>query len=243
MSSDKKNVDLIDRGNKKSNNLGVVTFVGLRLLDPWLQYNILQNGWGTSLIERLGGNTLPRGPAWLTNTPIDHLGLSPYRFIIFGMSVGAVLKQTFHMTTIMQEEIRPAPAAAIGVYNALINSASSLLFVCAQTSASVNGEHFPQTPLIVGASLYAIGLSAEWFSEVQRAAFKRDPKNKGKLYTGGLFGISRHVNYFSYTVWRGGYALAAGGWIWGAVVAAWLAFDFTARAIPVLQEYLEDRVS
>ena len=242
-SSEEKKFDLIDRGEKGTSYAGLATFVGLRLADPFLQYNILKNDWGSSIVNRLGGSTLPRGPAWITNTPLDRLGLSPYRSIILGMAVGSMLKQNFHMTTIMQEEFGVGPAIGVGVFNAFFNSMNSILFVCSQTSASVNGEHFPQTPLIVGASMYTVGLFVEWFSEVQRAAFKRDPANKGKVYTGGLFGLSRHVNYFGYTMWRSGFALAAGGWLWGSAVAAFFTYDFTTRAIPILHEYLEGRVS
>jgi steroid 5-alpha reductase family enzyme len=63
------------------------------------------------------------------------------------------------------------------------------------------------------------------------------------VYDGGLFGLSRHINYFGYTLWRTGYALAAGGWTWGAVTGSILAYDFNFRAIPVLQHYLEENVS
>lgn len=239
----KNDFDLIDRGKKGPNYPGLATFVGLRAVEPLLQYQILRNDLGQPLLQKLGATTLPRGPPLVTNTPLDIIGLSPYRTILLGMSVGAMLKQNFHRTFIMQEDMGPGPAALVGVFNAVFNSINSLLFVCSQTSASVNGEHFPQTPLIVGASLYAVGLTTELVSEIQRAAFKRDPKNKGKIYDGGLFGLSRHINYFGYTLWRGGYALAAGGWIWGATVAAFFAYDFTQRAIPVLQDYLEGRVS
>ena len=222
--------DPVDRGVKKTNYAGIATFLGLRTADPFLQYQILKNDWGNSIIERLGGNTLPRGPALVTNTPIDSIvGLSPYRSIILAMSVGSMLKQNIHLLAIMQEEIKPQAGAAIGLLNATLNSLNSLFFVCSQTSASVNGEHFPQTPLIVGASMYAIGLCVELGSEVQRAAFKKDEANKGKVYNGGLFRLSRHVNYFGYTMWRTGYALAAGGWLWGATVAAFFTYDFTTR--------------
>lgn len=238
-----KQFDLIARGEKRTNLLGTATFFLSRFADPFLQYNILKNDWGSRIVETLGGTTLPRGPAWVTNTPLDHVGLSPYRSIILGMSVGSMLKQNFHLTTIMQEEMSPGAGAAVGAFNAVFNSMNSILFVCSQTSASVNGEHFPQTPLIVGASMYAAGLFTELYSEIQRAAFKRDPANKGKVYTGGLFGLSRHINYLGYTIWRTGYALAAGGWVWGSVVAGWFIYDFTCRAIPLLQNYLEGRVS
>ena len=240
---EKKPFDLIDRNKKGRNWVGTGTFVGLRAVEPYLQYQILRHDLAQPLIQAVGGTTLPRGPPLVTNTPLDVIGLSPYRSILLAMSVGAMLKQNLHHVFISQEEMGPGPSAAVGAFNAVFNSINSILFVCSQTSASVNGEHFPQTPLILGASLYVVGLSTEFWSEVQRANFKKDPANKGKIYSGGLFGLSRHVNYFGYTLWRGGYALAAGGWVWGAVVGAFFAYDFTQRAIPVLQDYLESKVS
>lgn len=239
-----KKVDFINRGSKNNNILGTAAFFGTRVADPFLQYQILGNDLGGSLIQRLGGSTLPKGPPLITNTTLDNIvGLSPYRSILLAMSVGSMVKQNIHLLGIMQEEMSPVQGAAVGTFNAVMNSLNSLLFVCSQTSASVNGEHFPQSPLIVGASMYAIGLSVELASELQRAAFKRDPANKGKVYEGGLFGLSRHINYFGYTMWRTGYALAAGGWVWGAVVGSWFTYDFTQRAIPVLNDYLQSRVS
>jgi hypothetical protein len=207
-----RNKDNIRRGIKEPSPIGTACFVGSRALDPFLQYGILAKGFGSNAIEKLGGKVLPQGPALITNTPLDSLlGLSPYRSIIFGMSVGSMLKQNIHCTTIMQEQMPPQFGLAVGAFNAFFNSLNSLFFVCAQTSASTNGEHFPQTPLIVGSSLYVIGMALEFGSEIQRHAFKKDKKNKGQVYEGGLFGLSRHINYF-------------GG-------------------IPVLQHYLEERVS
>jgi protein-S-isoprenylcysteine O-methyltransferase Ste14 len=236
--------DNIKRGIKEPSAIGTACFVGSRTLDPFLQYGILAKGYGSNAIEKLGGRVLPQGPALITNTPLDSLlGLSPYRSIIFGMSVGSMLKQNIHCATIMQEQMPPQTGLFVGAFNAVFNSLNSLFFVCAQTSASTNGEHFPQTPLIVGSSLYVLGMALEFGSEIQRHAFKKDPKNKGQVYEGGLFGLSRHINYFGYTLWRTGYALAAGGWMWGAATAAFFVYDFNFRGIPVLQHYLEERVS
>jgi len=239
-----RNKDNIRRGIKEPSPIGTACFVGSRALDPFLQYGILAKGFGGNAIEKLGGKVLPQGPALITNTPLDSLlGLSPYRSIIFGMSVGSMLKQNIHCTTIMQEQMPPQFGLAVGAFNSVFNSLNSLFFVCAQTSASCNGEHFPQTPLIVGSSLYVVGMTLEFVSEIQRHAFKKDKKNKGQVYEGGLFGLSRHINYFGYTLWRTGYAIASGGWTWGAVTASWFVGDFTLRGIPVLQHYLEERVS
>ncbi|KAK5735349.1 hypothetical protein LTR17_008201 [Elasticomyces elasticus] len=232
----------IKRGVKQSNTLGTATFFGLRAADPFLQWQILGNGLGSGLIKQLGGTPLPKGPSLVTNTFLDtYVGLSPYRSILWAMSVGSMVKQNFHLTVVMQEEMPPSGGVMVGVFNAVMNSLNSLFFITAQTSASVNGEHFPQTPLIVGSAMYTTGLFIEWYSEVQRHMFKKDPANKGKVFKGGLFGLSRHINYFGYTVWRAGYALAAGGWVWGAAIGALHTYDFTQRGIPSLQGYLQQK--
>ncbi|CAK3840164.1 hypothetical protein D0860_03477 [Lecanosticta acicola] len=233
--------DNVDRGNKDRNPAGTAIFVAARLLEPGLQYALLKNDIGRPLIRLLRGSTLPPGPPLLTRTIFDHLGLSPYRSILLGMSLGAMVKQNYHMTMIQQENMPPATGLVIGAFNAVLNSLNSLFFVCAQTSASANGEHFPQTPLMVGSTLYISGIVIEWLSEQQRHAFKRNPQNKGVIYEGGLFGLARHINYFGYTLWRTGYAVAAGGWLWGAVVGSFFVWSFAQGAIPAQQHYLEER--
>ena len=101
--------DNIQRGIKEPNYIGTACFVGSRALDPFLQYGILANGYGSNLIQKLGGEVLPQGPALFTNTPLDSLlGLSPYRSIIFGMSMGSMIKQNIHCAAMMNEQISPA---------------------------------------------------------------------------------------------------------------------------------------
>ena len=245
MSSDKsreaasKSFDPVQRGIKRRSFLGIATFFALRAADPFLQYQILAKGLGTGLIHALGGTPLLDGHTILDS----YVGLSPYRSIIFAMSVASMAKQNFHIIAIMQEQIPFSNGLVIGVLNGIFNSLNSLMSITAQTSASVHGEDFPQTALIVGSTMFATGLFFEWFSELQRHLWKKDRANKGKVYDGGLFRLSRHINYFGYTLWRSGYALATGGWVYGAAVGAIFAYDFTQRAIPALQKYLEERVS
>ncbi|CAK1365524.1 unnamed protein product [Cercospora beticola] len=231
----------IQRGDYTDDQLGSLAFFLSRLVEPYLQYQILANGYGSSLIRRLGGTPLPPGPALSTPSFMGHLGLSPYRTILFGMSVGSMVKQNYWLTVIRRERMTPALGVMVGVLNAAMNSLNTLLFVCAQTSASTNGEHFPQTPLQVGTALYVLGLGIEWLSEEQRHAWKKDPKNKGEVYGGGLWSLSRHINYFGYTLWRAGYALAGGGWVWAGTVAAVFTAQFVMATIPGHQKYMEEK--
>lgn len=234
---------LILRGSKQSSPLGTGLFIGLRSIDPVLQYAFLAKGIAAPAIHRLGGKTLAQGPPVVTNTLIDRLAMSPYRLILLAMAAGSAIKQNYWLVGICQEEFPPLSAIEVSVFNTVFNSVNSLLFTCSLTSASVNGEHFPQTPLIVGSALYVVGIFTETFSEWQRLQFKKNTANKGKVYTGGLFRFARHINYAGYTLWRAGYALAAGGWTWGAIVGAFFSYNFISDGMPELNRYCQERVS
>lgn len=244
MSSESKKHEnsLIQRGIKRGNPLGTGLFLGLRSLDPVLQYGILAKGIAAGAIHKLGGKTLAQGPPIVTNTFIDRLGLSPYRLILLSMAAGSAIKQNFWLVGISQEEFPPLSAIEVSVFNSVFNSVNSILFTCSLTSASVNGEHFPQTPLLVGSALYLVGIFTETFSEWQRLQFKKDSANKGKVYGGGLFSLARHINYLGYVMWRTGYAVAAGGWTWGAITGAFFAYNFISDGIPELNRYCQERV-
>ena len=250
MADKKKHLNLIDRSDKTPNPGGTATLLGLRAVDPLIQYGILSNSAvAAGLLTSLGTSALSQGAVSNTGTLLDTLNLSPYRLALLGMAAGSFVKQAFWRLALAGEQMPPAAAALVAALNTVFNGANSLLFICAATSpARLSGEssrsyHFPGLPLVVGSSLFVAGMLIETVAEVQRAIFKRKPENQGKPYTGGLWALTRHANYFGYTLWRGGYALAAGGWIWGGAVAAFITYDFVSRAIPSLEEYCENRVS
>lgn len=70
-------------------------------------------------------------------------------------------------------------------------------------------------PRAVGAAIAILGVLGEATADLQLARFKRDPANKGKVCDVGLWGWSRHPNYFfEWCVWVG-YAVygIAFGWL------------------------------
>ncbi len=69
---------------------------------------------------------------------------------------------------------------------------------------------------IVGAVLWLVALGGEALADAQLAAFKRDPANKGKVCAVGLWGWSRHPNYFfEWLVWVAYFVFAcASPWGW-----------------------------
>lgn len=233
--------DLIERGVYTPTPVGKTVFFLLRSLDPFLQYSILAHGVGTSLLHRVGLRTLPRGvPSHTGISLLDGLGLSPYRLILLGMTVGSTVKQNIWLTALSADPMNVKNATVIGAFNTVMNAINNYAFLLNVTSASTDSS-FPQPTLMIGGALYTVGILTELISEIQRYRFKKDKKNMGKPCTSGLWAYARHINYGGYVLWRAGYAMAAGGWILGALVGSFHFFDFAYRGVPILDEYCAKR--
>jgi protein-S-isoprenylcysteine O-methyltransferase Ste14 len=241
--------DLISRGVYKSNPLGTATFIGLRALDPLLQYEILARGLGAGLLSAVGLATLPLGTTGLIpgGALLDRLGLPLPRLIVLGMAVGSTVKQVFWLTYLSREEFPPAAAVAVSLYNSFVNSANSILAVTAATTAALAyGPDIPvpgtgravSLPVAVGAVMYIVGMAVETVAEIQRKRFKDRPENKGKICRTGLWKLASHINYGGYAVWRTGYTLAAGGWPAALVMGAFQSYDFATRSVAVMDDYM-----
>jgi steroid 5-alpha reductase family enzyme len=62
-----------------------------------------------------------------------------------------------------------------------------------------------------GAALWAISVLGEATADAQLSAFKKDPANKGKVCDKGLWGYSRHPNYFfEWLMWVSYFVFALG---------------------------------
>ncbi|KAL6243966.1 hypothetical protein RBB50_008835 [Rhinocladiella similis] len=227
--------DIIDRGSRGTNLLGTAIFIGLRAVDPYFQRHLLLNpplpGWARHL-----GLPVPR-PALTGGLPVAGTGMTPFQSVIWAMSVGAAAKHTFWAAAVANEPMAPSAALIVGLFNAACNTINTLAF----DLSAENPAYFPPWSVYVGASMYVVGIACETVCEVQRKRFKRDPKNEGKVYSGGLFGVVRHAPYAAYTLWRTGYAVAAGGPVWGALAAAWFLYQFANRSVPLLDKYMIER--
>ncbi|KAJ8076175.1 hypothetical protein PM082_022160 [Marasmius tenuissimus] len=236
----------IRRGSGGGSFLNKLLFTLGRAGDIPLQHQILAHGLGHSIIRTLGSQPILSYPpaANQGNALTSFLGLSPYRTILLGMSVGSVVKQVVHILRISQEDIGTRGALGVSAFNAVSNSLNTLIFSAAATSVitTPSDEWDLSSPqLVVGTAMFVVGIALEWISEEQRKAFKDDFRNKGKVYSGGLFGWARHINYGGYTLWRSGFALAAGGWWFGAIVASFFSYQFATSSIPELDEYCSNR--
>lgn len=168
------------------------------------------------------------------------------------MATGSSIKQIFWLLRTSREEFTPSTAVSVSIYNTLVNSLASLLILAIPTSASLYPTRvsipFPYLgtltlplPMAIGTAMYISGISIETASEIHRKKFKDKPSNEGEICDTGLWAKARHVNYAGYTLWRTGYALAAGGWIAGAVVAAWHGWVFAKRSIGLMDDYMTSK--
>lgn len=93
---------------------------------------------------------------------------------------------------------------------------------------------------LAGIVLFLVGSFLNTFSEHQRHRFKARAEHRGKLYTGGLFGMSMHVNYFGDLLWVCGYACVTHN-PYAFLVPAFLFAFFYFFNIPKLDAYLRER--
>ncbi len=92
----------------------------------------------------------------------------------------------------------------------LVLIATPIIYVCS----------VPNPPLgyidVVGALIWLIGFFFEAVGDEQLRRFMRDPSNKGRIMTSGLWRFTRHPNYFGeVTLWWGIFVIALGvpgGW-------------------------------
>ena len=73
---------------------------------------------------------------------------------------------------------------------------------------------------IAGLTLWLAALLGEWLADTQLARFKQDPANQGQVCAVGLWGYSRHPNYFfEWCVWLGYFVFAcASPWGWTSFI-------------------------
>ncbi len=93
----------------------------------------------------------------------------------------------------------------------------------------------PHAPLHVfekvGAGIWMLGMTGEALSDAQLDRFRKNPANKGKTCSTGLWSYSRHPNYFfEWTLWVGYGVFALGSpWGWLGLVAPGLILYFLLR--------------
>jgi len=107
--------------------------------------------------------------------------------------------------------------------------------ICANPRQAWSGFEF------AGTALWVIAFLGETLADYQLSVFKKDPGHRGKVYSSGLWGYSRHPNYFfEWLQWIAWFLFALGspyGWlaVISPMVILWLLLKVTG--IPNTEEH------
>lgn len=153
------------------------------------------------------------------------------RYVIFGFSAIIFIRVGFTMLELMKRAMPWSEAASIPFAFAIYYVGFAVLVVRHPNPLGVV-DYF-------AIALFAFGCFLNTASEVQRQRFKSRPENTGKLYTGGLFRWSMHINFFGDVIWVVGYAVVAHS-VWGWFIPAWTFSFFVIYNVPLLDKHLRE---
>lgn len=159
-------------------------------------------------------------------------GLPARRAILMSFSVLLLVRMS--MTTLVLLKRKFGWDEAGSVVAALATYNFTMTLCGAGSDAPLGALDF------AGIGCYLLGSYLNTGSELQRKKFKEDPANKGKLYTQGLFGLARHINYTGDVLWLAGWAMVTHN-PWTAILPVLLFFCFAFVFSPPLAKYLQGR--
>jgi protein-S-isoprenylcysteine O-methyltransferase Ste14 len=157
------------------------------------------------------------------------LALAARRWLLLGCALVYFLRVVVTAFYLLKRKMGWGEGVLIGVWIAAIH----ILF------ASLGGaDPHALGPMDLAAMLlYVFGSFLNTGSELQRKWWKERPENKGRLYTGGLFHYSQHINYFGDELLFTGYALITGS-AWALLVPLLMLAGFVFFNIPELDKHL-----
>lgn len=89
-------------------------------------------------------------------------------------------------------------------------------------------------------TIFMVGCILNSGGEILRNKWKKEPANKGKIYTQGFFKYSRHINYFGDMLWVIAYAIITRNWF-AVSIPIFLFFLFAFYNAPKLDKYLKEK--
>lgn len=208
------------------------------IVDPFWGLTFVLIAWATYVLGYVlqGPACLPEG----CDSPWPPSGalVVPVLVTIWGLRLSIYLawrnlgKGEDYRYVRMRERFGPSfPIASLVVVFLLQAGLAWVVSLPVQATRAIDIQ--PAAPLFVGGvGLWALGLAFETVGDLQLAAFRRDPANRGRVLDTGLWRFTRHPNYFGdCCVWWGLYLVAASTGAWWTIVG------------PVLMTVLLVRVS
>jgi protein-S-isoprenylcysteine O-methyltransferase Ste14 len=160
------------------------------------------------------------------------MGANARRVIIFIFNLIIFLRIGFMMFFLLNRKIPWEESFSIPFAFALYYLGFSLLVL--PVSKAIDWVDY------LGILLFVAGCLLNTGSEILRNQWKRNPQNKGKIYTGGLFSYSRHINYFGDLVWVSAYAVITRN-PYAITIPAFLFYFFAFYNAPKLDRYLRKK--
>lgn len=242
MMSKKKEIDPFLRGQRGSSLPGKLIMLVGRSLDVALQAYLLSSAVLQPVFSAIGLPHLALSfPGIAISKSATILRLPIPRLLLISAGALQGLKQIYWAWFLSLDIVRPNSGLEVSAINAFMETVFATLYLCTTTSSSSMDEKV--TPVhALGFAVFATGLFLEWVSEIQRRRFKDNPSNKGRLFTGGLFGYARHINYAGFLMGRAGHAMIASGWILGTIVGLLFWLDLGGRGVRVMDNYCTGRV-
>ncbi len=154
------------------------------------------------------------------------------RIIIFSFSVIVFLRLSFMMFFLLKRKIPMEEAFSVPFAFAIYYIGFAIFGYISNASLDIFD--------LIGITVYIVGSYLNTASELQRFIWKKDKKNKGKLYTINLFSYSMHINYFGDLLWVLGYAILTRN-IYAFIIVALLFLFFAFFNIPKLDKYLAEK--
>lgn len=124
-----------------------------------------------------------------------------------------------------------------------VQAAAAALLGLSMMLAAHNPAPFPRVLDFVGVAILVIAVAGEGVADEQLRRFRKNPANKGRICDAGLWGWSRHPNYFfEWFGWIAYVLLAVGEWGWGWLALSGPAFMYYllvhVSGIPLLEQQM-----
>lgn len=174
------------------------------------------------------------GGAWIESTLHIHnsAGQPGRRIVIFIFNIITFARLAYMMFFLLERKIPWEESISVPLAFALYYIGFSLFVLPA--SKPLNGFDFLAIALFIAGSVINSG------GEILRDKWKKNPGNKGKIYTEGFFKYSRHINYFGDILWVIGYAVITGNW-YASSIPIFLFCFFAFYNAPKLDSYLKKK--
>ncbi|MEO8757949.1 MAG: DUF1295 domain-containing protein [Devosia sp.] len=156
-------------------------------------------------------------------------GVPARRYLILGFSVVTLGRMAFTMFYLMKRRMPWSEAFTVPFAFAIYYLGFALLVLPSDAPLGL------WDALAIG--LFLLGGGFNTGGELLRDRFKKDPANKGKLYTGGPFALAMHINFFGDILWVSAYAIVAHT-IWAWLIPLFILSFFAIYNVPMLDRHL-----